>query len=228
MLEAPSSTIVKLAEEHAYVELSTGGRARARPAVRVVPNHACVVVNLFDELVVTRNGTPRPRGPSPRAAAHSDRAVAPLQRADRTELGRNEVHLRDLLRASDPRVHRARRGTLRSELERWGPKYARRSQEHSPRSPESPPRSDIDLTRTEGPIHRGFRATPDHACRRSATPPPRTLRFGRDAVPTVTGAGRWRPPSRARARTRGATHPLLERFLRWGLWPGGRRSGESE
>jgi D-serine deaminase-like pyridoxal phosphate-dependent protein len=24
--------------------------------VRIVPNHACVVVNLFDELQVTRNG----------------------------------------------------------------------------------------------------------------------------------------------------------------------------
>ena len=57
VLEAPSSTIVKLAEEHAYVELSPGDELELGQRVRVVPNHACVVVNLFDDLVVTRNGT---------------------------------------------------------------------------------------------------------------------------------------------------------------------------
>ena len=57
VLEAPSSTIVKLAEEHAYVEVSPEDELELGQRVRVVPNHACVVVNLFDELVVTRNGT---------------------------------------------------------------------------------------------------------------------------------------------------------------------------
>ena len=56
VLEAPSSTIVKLAEEHGYVELSDGDELELGQRVRIVPNHACVVVNLYDELMVTRNG----------------------------------------------------------------------------------------------------------------------------------------------------------------------------
>jgi D-serine deaminase-like pyridoxal phosphate-dependent protein len=57
VLEAPNSMIVKLAEEHAYVELSPDDELELGQRVRVVPNHACVVVNLFDDLVVTRSGT---------------------------------------------------------------------------------------------------------------------------------------------------------------------------
>ena len=47
---------MKLNEEHAYVELGVGDDLDIGQRVRVVPNHACVVVNLFDELVVTREG----------------------------------------------------------------------------------------------------------------------------------------------------------------------------
>ena len=57
VLEAPSSVIVKLAEEHAYVELAPEDELELGQRVRVVPNHACVVANLFDELTVARNGT---------------------------------------------------------------------------------------------------------------------------------------------------------------------------
>jgi D-serine deaminase-like pyridoxal phosphate-dependent protein len=56
VLEAPSSVIVKLNEEHAYVALAGDDELELGQRVRVVPNHACVVVNLFDQLVVTRNG----------------------------------------------------------------------------------------------------------------------------------------------------------------------------
>lgn len=56
VLEAPHSVIVKLNEEHAYVALAREDELELGQRVRVVPNHACVVVNLFDELVVTRNG----------------------------------------------------------------------------------------------------------------------------------------------------------------------------
>lgn len=56
VLEAPHSMIVKLSEEHAWVALSREDELELGQRVRVVPNHACVVVNLFDELVVTRNG----------------------------------------------------------------------------------------------------------------------------------------------------------------------------
>jgi D-serine deaminase-like pyridoxal phosphate-dependent protein len=56
VLEAPSSTVVKLSEEHAFVALAGGDELELGRRVRIVPNHVCVVVNLFDELVVTRNG----------------------------------------------------------------------------------------------------------------------------------------------------------------------------
>lgn len=56
VLEAPRSEIVNLAEEHAYVAVAPEDELEVGQRVRVVPNHACVVVNLYDELVVTRNG----------------------------------------------------------------------------------------------------------------------------------------------------------------------------
>jgi D-serine deaminase-like pyridoxal phosphate-dependent protein len=56
VLEAPGSPILKLNEEHAYVELDNADELELGQRVRVVPNHACVVVNLFDELLVTRDG----------------------------------------------------------------------------------------------------------------------------------------------------------------------------
>jgi D-serine deaminase-like pyridoxal phosphate-dependent protein len=56
VLEAPASAVVKLNEEHAYVALAEGEDLELGQRVRVVPNHACVVVNLFDELLVTRDG----------------------------------------------------------------------------------------------------------------------------------------------------------------------------
>jgi D-serine deaminase-like pyridoxal phosphate-dependent protein len=55
ILEAPEATITRLDEEHAYVDLG-GATLELGQAVRVVPNHACVVSNLFDEFVVTRGG----------------------------------------------------------------------------------------------------------------------------------------------------------------------------
>lgn len=58
VLEAPASVIYKLNEEHAYVSLGDGDDLRLGQRVRIVPNHACVVVNLFDELVVVEEGLP--------------------------------------------------------------------------------------------------------------------------------------------------------------------------
>jgi D-serine deaminase-like pyridoxal phosphate-dependent protein len=54
--EAPLSTIVKLNEEHAYVQLAPGEQLDLGQVVRVVPNHVCVVSNLFDEFVVADEG----------------------------------------------------------------------------------------------------------------------------------------------------------------------------
>ncbi|MBW8282791.1 MAG: D-TA family PLP-dependent enzyme, partial [Rhizobium sp.] len=50
--------IVSLSEEHAVVDLS--GCAKPFPEigtmVKVVPNHTCVVTNLFDRMVFHRDG----------------------------------------------------------------------------------------------------------------------------------------------------------------------------
>lgn len=58
VLEAPRSPIVKLSEEHAFVDLAPEDELELGQRVRVVPNHACVVVNLFDELAVTAERGP--------------------------------------------------------------------------------------------------------------------------------------------------------------------------
>lgn len=53
-----SLSIERLSEEHATVRVE-GSRSDLRPGqrVRVLPNHACVVVNMVDELVLTRGET---------------------------------------------------------------------------------------------------------------------------------------------------------------------------
>ena len=56
VLEAPSSTLVRLDEEHGYVELADSDELNLGEQVRVVPNHACAVPNLFEELVTVRDG----------------------------------------------------------------------------------------------------------------------------------------------------------------------------
>ena len=54
VLEAPHSTLVRLNEEHGYVELDPRDSLELGQRVRVVPNHACVVANLFERFVVVR------------------------------------------------------------------------------------------------------------------------------------------------------------------------------
>ena len=54
--EAPSSRIVKLNEEHGYVDVAAGDALDLGQTVSVVPNHACAAVNLYDELVAVRDG----------------------------------------------------------------------------------------------------------------------------------------------------------------------------
>jgi D-serine deaminase-like pyridoxal phosphate-dependent protein len=56
VVEAPSSPIVKLDEEHAYVLLDGADSLELGQAVSVVPNHVCPAVNLYDELVAVQNG----------------------------------------------------------------------------------------------------------------------------------------------------------------------------
>ena len=57
ILEAPRSTIARLSEEHAVVELAAGERLDLGQQVRILPNHACVVANLADELVAVQAGS---------------------------------------------------------------------------------------------------------------------------------------------------------------------------
>ncbi len=58
ILEAPTSTIEQLNEEHAYVRLAKDDSLELGQHVRVAPNHACVVSNLFDEFALERAGQP--------------------------------------------------------------------------------------------------------------------------------------------------------------------------
>jgi D-serine deaminase-like pyridoxal phosphate-dependent protein len=56
ILEAPHSPVVKLNEEHAYVDVDPRDELELGQQVQVVPNHACVVSNLFDAFVVVSDG----------------------------------------------------------------------------------------------------------------------------------------------------------------------------
>lgn len=52
MVTLPHAEIVGLSEEHAWVHVSGGATLAIGDTVRVVPNHACVVVNNFDQMTL--------------------------------------------------------------------------------------------------------------------------------------------------------------------------------
>lgn len=56
--ELPGARIVSLSEEHAVVDLTdcTAPLPQVGERVRIVPNHTCVVTNLFDRMVFHRDG----------------------------------------------------------------------------------------------------------------------------------------------------------------------------
>ena len=55
LLEHPNARIHKMAEEHGFLDLSgCAARPDVGDIVRVVPNHVCVAVNMFDHLVAVR------------------------------------------------------------------------------------------------------------------------------------------------------------------------------
>lgn len=57
ILEYPEAVIAMLNEEHGIVDLSAcGRRPRVGERVRIVPNHVCVVSNLFDAVHVVQGG----------------------------------------------------------------------------------------------------------------------------------------------------------------------------
>ena len=63
VVEAPASTLVRVDEEHGYLELANGDDLRLGQQVRIVPNHACAVSNLFAEFVLVRDGAVTGRWP---------------------------------------------------------------------------------------------------------------------------------------------------------------------
>lgn len=55
--EDPAAVLVKLNEEHGFLDLSQASvKPRVGDKVEVIPNHCCVVANLFDEMVAVRAG----------------------------------------------------------------------------------------------------------------------------------------------------------------------------
>src|SRR5690606_27474241 len=58
ILEYPDAVIRALSEEHGTVDLSRcfGPRPKIGDRLRIVPNHTCVVSNLFDEMIFHRVG----------------------------------------------------------------------------------------------------------------------------------------------------------------------------
>ena len=58
IVEYPDAAITSLSEEHATVDLAkvAGRRPEIGERLRIVPNHTCVVSNLFDRMVFHRAG----------------------------------------------------------------------------------------------------------------------------------------------------------------------------
>lgn len=55
--EDNAAVLLRLNEEHGFLDLSHAStRLRVGDKVEVIPNHCCVVCNLFDEMVAVRNG----------------------------------------------------------------------------------------------------------------------------------------------------------------------------
>jgi len=57
IIEHPHAQIHKFAEEHGFLDLSgCNDKPNIGDVVRVIPNHVCVAVNMFDQLVTVRDG----------------------------------------------------------------------------------------------------------------------------------------------------------------------------
>ena len=64
LLDHPDVVVTRMSEEHGILDLSrTDWRPRLGDRVRVVPNHVCISVHLFDEIVGVRDETVESRWP---------------------------------------------------------------------------------------------------------------------------------------------------------------------
>ncbi len=58
LLDRPEVTVMRMSEEHGILDLSaTGWRPRLGERVRIVPNHVCIVVHLFDQVFGVRGSS---------------------------------------------------------------------------------------------------------------------------------------------------------------------------
>lgn len=56
MVEAPDAKLIKLNEEHGYLDIrGSAHRFHAGEILTVIPNHVCSCVNMHDEVFVLRN-----------------------------------------------------------------------------------------------------------------------------------------------------------------------------
>ena len=73
ILEHPEAVIYQLNEEHGLIDVfRCANPPRVGDRVRILPNHTCVVTNLFDRLFVVSGGRLQGRCRSRRAASRSD------------------------------------------------------------------------------------------------------------------------------------------------------------
>ena len=64
LLDQPDVVVTRMSEEHGILDLSrTNWRPRVGDVVRVVPNHVCIVVHLFDEIIGVRGSSVETRWP---------------------------------------------------------------------------------------------------------------------------------------------------------------------
>ncbi|MEP6833087.1 MAG: alanine racemase [Gemmatimonas sp.] len=81
LLDQPDVFVARMSEEHGILDLSrTNWRPRVGDVVRVVPNHVCIVVHLFDEIIGVRGSSVETRWPVAargRGSAHDSTSSFP-------------------------------------------------------------------------------------------------------------------------------------------------------
>ena len=85
LLHHPEVIVSRMSEEHGILDLSkTDWRPRLGEQVRIVPNHVCIVVHLFDEIVGVRGQAVETRWPvEARGRGTTFDEPAPAQRGPR-------------------------------------------------------------------------------------------------------------------------------------------------
>jgi D-serine deaminase-like pyridoxal phosphate-dependent protein len=56
VLDFPDATIAGLSEEHGVLQVSADNPLQPGDQIEIVPNHVCVVSNMFDEVQLIRQG----------------------------------------------------------------------------------------------------------------------------------------------------------------------------